>query len=422
MFIPLRTDRPPRRKPLVTQWLILVNLAVWVIGAAGDYFGWFEPPRTPTDLGHFDPEHFKAWQLVTYQFLHDPHGIMHLAFNMLFLWVFGAAVEDRLGRLGFLGFYLTGGIVAALAHAMINPGPVIGASGSIAGVTGAFLALFPRSRIQVLIFFFIVGLVSIPSLWFIGIYIAIDVLRQLGDVLGRGGSNVAYMAHLAGYVYGFGTGFALLATKILKREEFDVFFLFTQARRRAAFRSASREGPSGMWDAAQADTAKRLQRRAAGDDEPSAQDERNAELRARIGTLLASGDVKAAARVYQQVLAEARAVPAADAAPATTQEQAAPGAGSGPAIVLTEQGQLDVASQLYAQSAHGDAATAYELLLEHYPTSAKADEVRLILGLLYARHLDQPVRARALIEQARPRLREQSHTHLADQVLTELEA
>ncbi|MHC4775209.1 MAG: rhomboid family intramembrane serine protease [Planctomycetota bacterium] len=129
MFIPLRTDRPPSRKPLVTQWLILVNLAVWVIGAAGDYFGWFEPPRTPTDLGHFDPEHFKAWQLVTYQFLHDPHGIMHLAFNMLFLWVFGAAVEDRLGRLGFLGFYLTGGIVAALAHAMINPGPVIGASG-----------------------------------------------------------------------------------------------------------------------------------------------------------------------------------------------------------------------------------------------------------------------------------------------------
>ncbi|MHC4775210.1 MAG: hypothetical protein ACYTBR_08090 [Planctomycetota bacterium] len=228
------------------------------------------------------------------------------------------------------------------------------------------------------------------------------MLRQLGDVLGRGGSNVAYMAHLAGYVYGFGTGFALLATKILKREEFDVFFLFTQARRRAAFRSASREGPSGMWDAAQADTAKRLQRRAAGDDEPSAQDERNAELRARIGTLLASGDVKGAARIYQQVLAEARAVPAADDAQATTQEQAAPGAGSSPAIVLTEQGQLDIA--------------------KHYPTSAKADEVRLILGLLYARHLDQPVRARALIEQARPRLREQSHTHLADQVLTELEA
>jgi outer membrane protein assembly factor BamD (BamD/ComL family) len=90
--------------------------------------------------------------------------------------------------------------------------------------------------------------------------------------------------------------------------------------------------------------------------------------------------------------------------------------------VLPEQGQLDVASQLYAQSAHADAAAAYELLLDRYPTSGKADEVRLILGLLYARHLDQPDRARALIEQARPRLREQSHAQLADQLLAELAA
>jgi membrane associated rhomboid family serine protease len=202
MFIPLRTDRPPKRRPLVTQSLILVNLAVYLVGAAGFYFDLFENPQALVDFGHFDPQEFKAWQLVSYQFLHDPHGILHIAFNMLFLWVFGAAVEDRLGRVGFLGFYLTGGIVAALAHAMIKPSdPVIGASGSIAGVTGAFLALFPRSRIQVLIFFFIVGVISIPSLWFIGIYITVDVLRQLFDFLGRGGRNVAYMAHLAGYVY-----------------------------------------------------------------------------------------------------------------------------------------------------------------------------------------------------------------------------
>jgi membrane associated rhomboid family serine protease len=422
MFIPLRTDRPPRRTPLVTQTLVLANLAVYLVGAAGSYFGLFEDPQALAAWGHFDPRDFKAWQLVTYQFLHDPHGIWHIAFNMLFLWVFGAAVEDRLGRVGFMGFYLTGGIVAALAHAMVNPGPVIGASGSIAGVTGAFLALFPRSRIQVLVFFFIVGMVSIPSLWFIGFYMAIDVLRQLGDLLGRGGSNVAYMAHLAGYIYGFGTGFALLATKILKREEFDVFFLFTQARRRAAFRSASREVPAGLWDSAQADTAKRLQRRAARAPTPSDHDERNAELQARINRLLASGDVKGAARIYQQVLAESRAAPGAGEAPATPGKQAAPGAGVGPGLVLTEQGQLDVASQLYAQSAYSDAATAYELLLDRYPTSGKADEVRLILGLLYARHLDRRGRAQELIERAKPGLREQSHATLADQLLAELGA
>ncbi|MHC4650406.1 MAG: rhomboid family intramembrane serine protease, partial [Planctomycetota bacterium] len=339
MFIPLRTDRPPKRTPLVTQSLILINLAVYLVGASGFYFDLFENPQALVDFGHFDPRAFKAWQLITYQFLHDPYGILHLAFNMLFLWVFGAAVEDRLGRVGFLGFYLTGGIVAALAHAMVESGPVIGASGSIAGVTGAFLALFPRSRIQVLIFFFIVGMISIPSLWFIGVYIAIDVLRQVGAFLGRGGSNVAYMAHLAGYVYGFGTGFALLATNILKREEFDVFFLFTQARRRAAFRSASREDPAGMWESAQADTAKRLRRRAASAPQPDPRDERIAELRAQVSRRLASGDIKTAAEIYRQVLAESRAVPG------TAASQATPGAVSAPSIVLPEQGQLDVASQ-----------------------------------------------------------------------------
>ena len=157
MFIPLRTDRPPKRRPLVTEALIIINLVIYLCGAAGAFLGWFENPAALTDFGHFDPGAFKWWQLFTYQFLHDPHGIWHIAFNMLFLWVFGAAVEDRLGRIGFLGFYLTGGIVAALAHAMTDPSPVIGASGAIAGVTGAFLALFPRSRIQVLFIFFIIG-------------------------------------------------------------------------------------------------------------------------------------------------------------------------------------------------------------------------------------------------------------------------
>ena len=67
MFIPLRTDRPPKRRPLVTQWLIVVNLAVWVIGAAGFYFDLFENPQALANFGHFNPQAFKVWQLVTYQ-------------------------------------------------------------------------------------------------------------------------------------------------------------------------------------------------------------------------------------------------------------------------------------------------------------------------------------------------------------------
>ena len=96
--------------------------------------------------------------------------------------------------------------------------------------------------------------------------------------------------------------------------------------------------------------------------------------------------------------------------------------GTPPGIAFTEPAQLDLASQLYAERAYPDAAAAYEVLLDRYPNSRKADEVRLILGLLYARHLDQAPRAQELIERARSGLSERSHTSLADQLLAELSA
>lgn len=401
MFIPLRTDRPPKRTPVITQALIVVNMVVYLAGVSGSYFSLFESAQVMADWGHFDPRDFKAWQLVTYQFLHEPHGFpWHIAFNMLFLWVFGCAVEDRLGRAGFLGFYLFGGAVAAIAHSGLAPeSQVIGASGSIAGVTGAFLALFPRSRIKVLVIFFFIGVFSVPSLWFIGFYFAIDVLRQSSSLLGGGEGNVAYMAHIAGYIYGFGTSFLLLATSVLKREEFDVFFVFTQARRRAAFRAASRQGPAGMGESAQADTPKRLARQQPRAKSKDPKQTQLAELRDRINLLISDGDLPAAARTYQQLLCESpdKAV-----------------------IALSERSQLDVASQLYSQEEYADAATAYELLLASYPSSAKTAEVRLILGLIYARQLDRPTRARELIEQAKTRLRDASQTALAEKLLAEL--
>jgi membrane associated rhomboid family serine protease len=393
MFIPLRTDRAPKKPPLVTGALIVINMVVYLAGLAGFSFGAFEDASVIAARGHFDPGDFEWWRLLTYQFIHA--DIWHLAFNMLFLWVFGCAVEGRFGRVGFAGFYLVGGAVSGLAHAMVAQNPVIGASGSIAGVTGAFLALFPRSRIQVLVFFFMIGVVSVPSLWFIGFYFALDVINQF-----FGGGRVAYMAHIAGYLYGFGTGFCLLATGILKHEEFDVFYLFRQARRRAAFRAASRAGPAGMWDTAQADTDKRLRKQAntrdTGNDELSV---RLSLTKSQVTGLLARGDLAGAARAYRRVLAEA---------PEAT------------ASVLGERQQLDVASQLYALGEYTDAARAYELLLARYPASPRRDEVRLMLGLIYARRLDQPERARALISAAREGLRDEAQVELADQLLADL--
>jgi membrane associated rhomboid family serine protease len=392
MLIPLRTDRPPKRRPIVTELLIILNLLVYLIGLVAQSAGWFNLQEF-VDMGCY-ARGTPVWRLLTYQFLHDPTGFLHIAFNMLFLWVFGCAVEDRLGRLGFLGFYLIGGAVAGLAHAMASTSPVIGASGSIAGVSGAFLALFPRSRVKILFFFFLIGFFDIQALWFVLFYFVIDLLRQTMGLLGGSESGVAYMAHLAGYVYGFAVGLTLLATGILKREEFDIFYLFKQSRRRARFRAANSGQVSGPWDSSPSDVGKR--RRAQPTRAISEADAALAQQRSQINRLIESHDLDGAARLYCQLIQQS------------------------PKAVLPEPRQLDVANQLYALNQHRYAADAYELFLEHYPHSQKASEVSLILGVIYTRKLQEPQRAREMIDRARSRLLDPAQSALAEQLLSEL--
>lgn len=394
MLIPLKTDHSPRRTPIVTHWLLLINMLIYAIGLAAQFGGLFDL-NTLVNIGRFDPQEFRPWQLISYQFMHDPGAIWHLAFNMLFLWVFGCPVEDRLGRRGFLAFYLFGGVAAGLAHMVTTDAPVIGASGSIAAVTGAFLALFPRSRILVL---FLIFPVILPALWIIGLFFTLDLLRQVGELLGSGGSRVAYAAHLAGYIYGFGLCFALLAAGVIKRHDVDVFFLFKQARRRKAFRQTAQRSRGAVWDSPTRDTGEMLRQRDDVSGELSEQQQAHAELRAEIHRLVAAHDLPAAARKYRQLLAE------------------------DDRNVLPESRQLDVANQLYSEGDHDRAARAYELFLKNYPHALKADEVRLMLGMLYTRQLDRPGDARSLIEYARQRTLSEAHRRLADQLLTELPA
>jgi len=392
MFIPLRTDRDPRRRPAVTEGLILINVLVYLAGVAGQFFGAFDLGAM-VQFGHFNKHDFQFWQLITYQFLHDPSSIWHLAFNMLFLWVFGGAVEDRMTRVGFLLFYLMAGIFAALAHAMFSDATIIGASGSIAGVTGAFLALFPRSHIRVLFF---LTIISIPSLWFIGLYFAIDLMNQFGDWLGASSQRVAYMAHIAGYIYGFGLAFALLGLRVIKREEYDVFFLFKQARRRAAFRDAQRASRGAVWDKTHLDPNRPVPKAPKKPVELTELEKRVAEKRLEITRLLEDHLLAPAAAKYRELLNEA------------------------PNTVFSEQRQVDLANQLYKDGEHAHAAAAYELLLDSYPGSGHSGEVSLILGLIYARRLNRPQRARELIEVAKKKLRDAAQISLADQLLTEL--
>ncbi len=395
MFIPLRTDRQTRRRPIVTEILLVLNLAVYLAGLAGEYFGVLADRGELAHQLWLNPLHFEAWQLITYQFLHDPHGFAHIVFNMLFLWVFGAAVEDRLGRLWFVAFYLAGGAVAGLAHMWTSDAPVIGASGSVAAVSGAFLALFPRMRIQVLVFFFLIGVYALPATLFIGLYFAIDMLRATGAIFG-GQSDVAFMAHIGGYIYGFTVAFTLLGTGVLKRTEFDAFYLFRQARRRAEFRRAQKQSEGAVWDASASNTRTDKPARLQAERKMKPADEQLLRKRSAIHSMLDEHRTDEAVSVYVEFQQEF------------------------PNGVLSQRHQTDIANALYASGNYGEAAQAYERLLAHHKRADTSGEIRLLLAMILARQLGQLDRAKELLKEAQPRLSSDSQRDLADQLLTEL--
>lgn len=140
--------------------------------------------------------------LVTSIFLHA--DVMHIAFNMLFLWVFGNNIEDRLGRVRFLPFFLVCGILAGLAQALADPTsavPLIGASGAISGVLGAYLVLYPRVRIWTVVLPFFFLPFRLPAWIWLAVYLVLQV-AYLGGSATAGGDGVAYMAHIGGFAAG----------------------------------------------------------------------------------------------------------------------------------------------------------------------------------------------------------------------------
>jgi membrane associated rhomboid family serine protease len=235
VIIPLGTDRSLRRPPVITWTLLGMNTAIFLTMAA--------LARTQGDAAANNIMNIfqlrgegPAWHtFITYQFLHA--GFLHLLGNMLTLWVFGPNVEDRFGRFGFIGLYLGTGVLAGLAHVLFERAPVVGASGAIAGITGAYLVLFPRTSIKIFYFFLLIGIAWIPAWMFIVFAIAKDfVLTGLGW-----GGNVATLAHLGGYATGFGVSMLLLSTRVIQPEGWDLFSITRQAKRRQDFRAAAEE-------------------------------------------------------------------------------------------------------------------------------------------------------------------------------------
>jgi membrane associated rhomboid family serine protease len=205
MLIPLTdADRRPVNFPVTTLLLILVNFIVFFFElAGGDAF---------VSRWALVPAHITAGQdwitLLTAMFLHA--GWEHILGNMIFLWAFGPEVEDAMGPVRFLLFYLIGGLIGNLAQIAVAPSSTelnLGASGAIAAVMGTFIITFPRDRIKsVLIIFIFVRITLIPSALLIGVWFLTQVFSQIGSIASVQSGGVAYMAHIGGLFTGLSPG------------------------------------------------------------------------------------------------------------------------------------------------------------------------------------------------------------------------
>ncbi len=202
-MIPLRDIIPSRTTPFVTGALIALNAAVFLYQAS---LGRAEEALVQT-YG-LVPIDFSWASVLTSMFVHG--GLLHVGGNMLYLWIFGDNVEDRMGHGRFLGFYLLCGVAAALAQTWTDPlsqVPMVGASGAIAGVMGAYIVLYPRSKIVTLVpVIFFIRLIEIPAVYFLGIWFLMQFVSGLGSLAavaeGRSVGGIAFWAHSAGFAAG----------------------------------------------------------------------------------------------------------------------------------------------------------------------------------------------------------------------------
>lgn len=366
LLIPIRTDSPVRRRPRVNHLLILLNVLIYlgtdVVGTAFDLVS-DDSVKRRFMLSFLSPD---LYRFVTYQFLHA--DIWHLLGNMLFLWVFGNSVNSKMGNLAYLFFYLASGVFAGVAFSAVSEGNLIGASGSIAGATTAFLVLFPRSEVTVFYWlWFYIDTVRVRALLLIGLKIILWD-NVLAPRLGSGADleSVAYSAHLGGYLFGFIVCALLLLVRALPRDHYDIVALIQRYRRRHAYRSLTVD-PEAQARAMYGRVARPVAFGKARpiEDLPPEQLDTVGRLRVEIGDLLAQSDYAAAADRYEELVAAA------------------------PDQCLSRKHMLLVANQLMSMQRYPQAAGAYEKFLKAYPGDPDAVHVKLVLGIIYAKYLRQ---------------------------------
>ncbi len=375
MLIPIRTDSPLRHTPWMNWGIIGANVLMFALQQVFARHLW---------RLHLNPSDPGLATFLSYAFLHA--NLLHLASNMVFLYIFGNNVNDKLGHIGYLGFYLAGAVFAGVGYtvAEMQGGrmiPVVGASGAVAAVTGAYLVLFPRSHVTVIYMLFFIGSIEIPSMWFIGLFFVQDLILN-----SSGQTGVAHMAHLAGTVFGFAVCSGMLAAHLLPRDQFDIVALVQRWNRRRQYREMVSKGfdPFEYWQ----------------DKLPgpvSLQQEKIQEIRGKITDAIAQHDHTTAAQHYLQL----RTIDAQQ--------------------VLARQAQLDVANQLASQQLYTEAAEAYELFLASYKNFEQIEQVELMLGLIYARYLTRYDKAKEYLLRALARLRADRQIQLAKTELQRIE-
>jgi membrane associated rhomboid family serine protease len=393
MFIPIRTDYRLTRRPWVNYALIALNFIIHL------YVFRQDDPNAAVRPYLLYPDEPVLWQFFTSMFLHADW--MHILGNMLFLWVFGNALNDCMGHVAYLAFYLAGGVIAGVGYVLLaGRAPVLGASGAICAVTGAYLVLFPRVRVTVLMIFYFITTMQVPSLIFVGFQFVYNIFMTMAGA----GAGVAYTAHSSGYLYGIGLAMGLLAAKLLPRGDMDLLSLIRQSRRRGRYRRMVSQGfdpfrgvgsgkpraePPPQQGAPEPSRRRWVDARSVESSPSDTQEAREMALRREIAAACSRHDVSTAAAKYLQL------VQIADDA------------------VLSRQNQLDVANQLMADEQYPAAADAYERFLRQYRSYRHVPDIHLMLGLLYGRYLHQYERAEQYLRRAIDALRDDRKVQMA---------
>jgi hypothetical protein len=316
---------------------------------------------------------------------------MHIAGNMFFLYLFGNNVNDKLGHIGYLCLYLAGAVFSGIGHTLLSSNPVLGASGAVATVTGAYLVLFPQTLITVFYwFFYFIDTLEISALYFIGFKLIFwdNIIEPRFSP-----DAIAYSAHLAGYALGIVAILIMLASGLISGSRFDLWAMIKRWNQRRRYRdvvSDSYDPFAGLTTAKQI-KVKEVKKTAA----QQQQEERIKHLRNEIASRI-QHNLPAAAEAYLELIE-------------LDNEQ-----------ILPRQHLLDIANQLASESKHAESAQAYEKFLTHYSNYEYVEQVELMVGILYSRYLHKPELAIKHLQAAAQKLSDHGQVKMCNDELAEL--